>query len=330
MIGFDAILVTNPNPKLPLSQKQIPILIDSDGGVDDALALAFASFLGDVVVPQITAVFGNVPMQQAARNLAAVRALSGFSEPAVAQGAAVAVDGTDKNATHVHGDDGLSGATQFVKDDMVPHFAEESAEEQLLRYVSDESEGRAILGIGPATNIGKALVKCRSEDLRKVQVTLMTGAYWVPGNITLHAEFNAHCDPEALQMVLESGCNPVLIGLDVTSQVILPREFLSKLESADSGSLHHVLKVALEGYMGFYREWADIEGCYPHDAIALASIVWPEIFEFEEECVALVLEGEERGKTVLDDRGFPARIATRVDEAAFLAKLESNLVENQY
>ncbi len=281
------------------------IWIDSDGGVDDALAVAMAAGLDGVEVAGISAVFGNVALDRACGALGLLAALAGLRVPVVA-GAAAARDGRAPDATEVHGADGLWGAT-----------AEHAIPDVSLRGVGPVAaflgEEGALLGIGPATNIAAAL---ETADERRASIALMTGAYRTPGNVTPNAEFNAHCDALALAKVVEAGVKPILVGLDVCEKVALTPDDLAFFDAHADSALGRLLRQALAGYIGYYRD-KGAAGSPPHDAIALAAVAAPALFTFEEAHVEIATEGAERGATRLGSGPATAVIAVDIDAAAF-------------
>jgi len=298
------------------------IWIDSDGGVDDVLALAMALGLPNVRVIGASAVFGNVTVDRAASNLGSLIAASNAKIPVI-RGADAALDGRRYLAEHVHGEDGLWGATGFFP--AGDCFVANATPTQAIPVNQMESQANDIglLGIGPATNLSLALQHTRLSS--NTRIVLMAGAFRVAGNITPSAEFNAYADPGALADVLHSGINPTVVGLDVCTKVMLPRSFLAKLDDYRSSSAASGLKRALSGYMDFYQQAVGIDGCYPHDAVALAVLVNRELFEFEQARIKVHSDNDKRGMTEISQDGEPAEIATDIDKTKFFNMLDAGL-----
>lgn len=283
------------------------VWIDSDGGVDDALALAMAAGRPDIEIAGSSAVFGNVSRAQAAANLKILTRLAGVAS-GVASGAAAAIDGFVTQAEAVHGADGLWGGA-------APFTAEASESDAPMALGSFLAADGGVLGIGPATNIALALARDAAPTAKLV---LMTGAYRQPGNITPHAEFNAYCDPEALARILASGAQPTLIGLDVCEKVWLAAADLAFFDGYPSSGLARLLRTALEGYIAVYAG-RNAPGAHPHDAIALAALVAPELFTFEDVRVEVEAGADARGETRLASGSANARIAADIDADSFRA-----------
>jgi len=202
-------------------------MVDSDGGVDDALAIAMAAGSKTVALTGCSAVFGNVNAQQAASNLGQI--LQGADQDiTVSIGAEYALDGSQRTAEHAHGADGLWGASAHFSQYRAP-LAMPSAMEALRTYILNCGENDVVLGIGPATNLARTLKDIAPVRTPLPKIVMMSGAYHVPGNITSFAEFNAFADPLALNTVLQSGFRPVLVGLDVCTKVTLHRGDLNVL-----------------------------------------------------------------------------------------------------
>lgn len=296
------------------------IWIDSDGGVDDALAIVMAAGIDQIEIAGCSAVYGNVPLERAAENIRLLLHAISVAVP-VQRGARAALDGASVKADHVHGDDGLWGASQILE--AAPQALE--AGTRLTDFLSHAEDGTCVLGIGPATNIALAFRSGQLTGSEACPVILMTGAFEVPGNITPHAEFNTFSDPQALSDLLQRGARPVLIGLDVCTKVLLGPQDLSFFDGYPRSALAAALKQALSGYIDFYRRAAGVEGCFPHDAIALAAISHPQLFSFEEACVTVSEAPQTRGATRLTP-GMPnAIVAKDVDVRAFRDLLFSSL-----
>jgi purine nucleosidase len=269
------------------------LLIDSDGGVDDALAIALAAQWverGDII---LTSVFGNVPVAQATHNLSLIASRVGLTGAIVWQGAAKALDGFTTDATHVHGSDGLGGVTAGMPARQI-HAA--PLETLLVRLrVLPMARTFRLLGIGPATNIPgliEAIGLAEIED-----VTLMAGSVFDTGNITQSAEFNLYCDPVAFNDVIASGARITIVPLDLCRKVVFERRNLANLKKI--GPVSDILIPAHEFYMSRYIGWDGIDGCFPHDSIALMVSLFPDRFVAVGVDVEAVTDQELRGKLIV-------------------------------
>jgi inosine-uridine nucleoside N-ribohydrolase len=266
------------------------IWIDTDGGVDDALAIAAATRMvaaGDLVC---STVFGNVSARQAACNVQKLLRLLEVSAP-VLVGAERASDGFVQYATDVHGADGLGNNVGAVAADM--SFAPLARElPGISQRLKGESDPIRILGLGPATNV-PAIAKAVGPE-RIGGITLMTGVIFDRGNITEHAEFNLYNDPAALLQTLDLGLPVTIVPLDICRKIIFNRADLQGL--AAFGAAQEMLTRAHQFYMAGYRETEGVDGCFPHETVALLSMIYPSRFEFCNIPFDLEVTGERRGK----------------------------------
>ncbi|ESR26483.1 nucleoside hydrolase [Lutibaculum baratangense] len=287
------------------SEKKPPLLIiDSDGGVDDMLALTMAASLCRDRLAALTAVFGNVGVAQAASNIAYSLRLAGISPlPPIALGAASGSCGFSRGAQDVHGEDGLGGARRVFAGEDPPEFPTLDTVVERLLPMHGRHARFEILAIGPASNAPR-LVELLGPS-RIVRIVTMGGSLLDRGNITEVAEFNAHADPEALRSVLAGTVPVTLVPLDICRKVVLSRAAIEALPPGPDGRLEP-LKAALRAYAAGYRRWEGIEGCFPHDAIALLVLLRPDRFHIVRCDVDVDLTPERYGMTRamrMDDGG---------------------------
>lgn len=263
--------------------------IDTDAGVDDALALLLAERLAPTRCHAISTVFGNVPLRSATRNVDLLNRLLGRADIPLYEGADTASDGFSRAAFDVHGDDGLGGATGA--------FAAAKPTPLPIEDVQPGPDGAAtiILGLGPATNVPRLIAGYGRE--RIARIVLMSGVFFDTGNITPEAEFNAHCDPGALDDVLASGLPVTLVPLDVCAKVQLSRSVVRSWLERDPSPAVSLIVEAHMHYMDYYHDWEGIDGCYPHDVIALLAALEPGRFHRLRGSVDVVREGSRRGRT---------------------------------
>jgi purine nucleosidase len=164
-----------------------------------------------------------------------------------------------------------------------------------------------LVAVGPVTNVARA-AEVDSDSLRLLrEIVCMGGAFRCPGNITPVAEFNIHVDPEAAQTVLNAGVPLRFVPLDVTERVLIYPEDLdtpvSGRPSAHTRSSTTFWRDLLQHTFEFYVERIGYAGCHLHDPLAIAAVVWPELFSFREAFVEVETAGEvTRGMTVADLR----------------------------
>ena len=249
--------------------------IDTDMGVDDGLALLLASrLLGTAVT--LSTVFGNVPVEVATKNALIFRALLGRTACwRILAGAACAQDGFARNARHVHGEDGMGGATDGLDSALLGASAADSCA-YLVEAPPPAVSQVVLIGLGPATNLPRLVSWYGRATVGRI--VLMSGAYFDVGNITPAAEFNAHCDPDALRETLMLGIPTIIVPLDLCRKVQLTRAAIQEYGRVCRNPRGQLIAESHMKYMDFYKNAEGIDGCNPHDAIAILAAVAPERF----------------------------------------------------
>lgn len=275
------------------------VIIDTDPGVDDTMAIMLALASPELRVEGLTIVFGNVGVEQCARNALAILEVAGRADIPVAVGAGKPlVRPYHGHGSLVHGRDGL-GETGFAGTRPIP---DRRAVDFLLSRISEEPGELTIVALGPLTNLALA-VSVEPRLSRWVrEVIIMGGAVATRGNATPVAEANIHNDPEAARIVFHAGWPVTLVGLDVTHQVMMSPAYLERLTAARSPVTNLIAKITpfyLEGYL----RRVGLEGFYVHDPTAMAMAIRPALFEAREVYVDVVTESERAlGQTIADFR----------------------------
>jgi len=196
----------------------IPTVIDTDPGIDDALALLLAWGSPELDVLALTVVAGNGPLADTARNAARLVAVRRPARlPQIVLGAAAPLRRALVTATpDEHGGDGLGDAVDWPPVTGPP--ASPSAAETLVALARAHAERLTLIALGPLTNLALAL-RLDADALRRIgRVVMMGGAVDVPGNTATDAEFNIYVDPEAAREVFDAGLRVDLVPLDATRQ----------------------------------------------------------------------------------------------------------------
>lgn len=292
------------------------MIIDTDPGVDDALAILYAAAHPGIELLGLTSVFGNVTVQQATRNALHLVERAGLDIP-VAEGAARPLVLAPFEPAHiVHGAEGFGDLPAPVPRG---RKLDESAAEFLVRMAAEHSGELVLCPIGPITNIAEAIALDPAFAGNVKQLVFMGGTLEARGNVSPVAEANTWHDPHALDIVLASGIPCVMVGLDVTMQVLLEA---ADFEAIGQGNTAHgaFLQEMSHFYLSFYRQKGEA-GCGLHDPLTVMACVMPELLHYEDTPLEVVLEGEEIGRTrrSTEDRQ-PARVALDCDPAEVKAR----------
>jgi uridine nucleosidase len=264
------------------------VIIDTDPGIDDAIAILMA--LAELDVIGLTTVFGNCTVDVTTRNALALLELAGHDLP-VAMGAAAPVATEYLGAIpHIHGEDGLGDSGLLVEPAGRPLGG--SAAEFLCRH----APGATILALGPLTNLALALRLRPDLDTLVRQVVVMGGNALVPGNATPAAEANILNDPEAADVVFGARWPVTMVGLDVTEKVVMSGARIDAITGRDTPS-SRLLKGAIPLYRRFLERVSGIDGVYLHDPSAAAYLFDPTLFRTERWPVRVETQGFSRGKT---------------------------------
>jgi purine nucleosidase/pyrimidine-specific ribonucleoside hydrolase len=288
------------------------VLIDTDPGVDDALALLQAWGTPALSVETITTVAGNVPVAAATLNVFRLLALRDpRPAPVVAQGAAVPLGRPLRTATHYHGADGLGDLDDWPA--VQPTPASTGAVEQIVAAARRHGRALTLIALGPMTNVALA-VAVDAAAMRGIgRVVAMGGAVDVPGNVTVDAEFNLHVDPAAAGAVVEAGLALELVPLDATRQAVLPRDALQvALDAAPGPVSERVRRFTARSFAA--DESRGTPGMTLHDPLAVGLAADPSLATWEAARLRIGADGQTRRAP-----GPPnVRIARTIDAARFL------------
>ena len=329
-----------PDERAVPGARPIRVAIDTDPGIDDALALMLALRSPELSVELITTVAGNVPVRQGTDNARRLLTLiAPETMPVLAMGASTPLKRRLHTARNVHGSDGLGGMSRLRAPSGAPRFpiaapkAERDAAGRLVELARRRGRALTVVALGPLTNIATALRRDPDAMRRIRRLVIMGGVVRGPGNVTPCAEFNIFVDPDAAQEVIASDIPITLVPLDATRQVRLTREFLRRRLGTSRGpwamALRALTRDALSGGAGR-------EGLPMHDPLAVASTILPGLLCTE----SLPMQVETRGTATLGmtaaDLRKPVRaepgwhrvdVATGVDARAALDLLAERVLE---
>jgi inosine-uridine nucleoside N-ribohydrolase len=273
------------------------IIIDTDPGIDDALALILSLNSPEIEIQAVTTVCGNVPVQLATKNVFSLLSFMNIkTPPKIASGSKQPLKEAPAYAHHVHGSDGLGGLNIF-KDLNTPHIDTLPEATGLISEIVSRHPGEVTLVmLGPLTNLALLLQNDEAAAKKIKEVIIMGGAVFVPGNITPHAEFNIYHDPHAAKAVLGSGLNITLVGLDVTTKCTLERKDLY-IREIPKTRLNLFTSLMLGKYLDFYKEKRGIPFCHLHDPLAAAIAIKPKLVTTKLMNIDVSLDKETKGKT---------------------------------
>ena len=290
-----------------------PTVIDTDPGIDDALALLLAWGSPELAVEALTTVAGNVPVELGSINAWRLCELRRpVPRPILAEGAKAPLRRPLRTAMDHHGGDGLGDAPGWPP--APPRPAPASAVDVLIELARRHRDRLVVIAIGPLTNLAHVLTR-DATALRGVrEIIAMGGAVDVRGNVTPDAEFNMYVDPDAARVVFEAGLPLTLVPLDATRQAVLTRAELDAAFMRCPGPIAERVR-AFAAY-GF-RELGDdvVPGITLHDPLAVGVAIDPSFVVCETMRLTVGPEGETRRAA-----GAPnCRVALRVDRARFVA-----------
>ena len=272
-----------------------PLIMDVDTGVDDALALLLALASPEVELVGVCTVAGNVPLERTTDNTLRLLQWAGRADIPVYVGAERPLVRDSVAADDVHGATGL-GAAQLPEARTSPAG---DGVEFLLSTLQARPGEVTLVATGPLTNLARAEARVPNVLRQARQVVVMGGAVGVPGNITPTAEFNFYADPHAVRQVLASEAELVLVGLDITEQVVLEQDVLQTCE----GVCAAFCRAACAPVMALGTELYGLTGMHLHDPVALGAALWPQLFHTQRLWVDVETTGElTAGQVVVDQR----------------------------
>ncbi len=293
-----------------------PVLLDVDAGVDDTLAIAFALLSPQLDVKGISTVAGNVPVKSCTRNvLLTLEILApmlhsfsperGRTSPPVVEGASKPLREKLFTAKEVHGEDGVGNASKFYPRPLQKPLSISAAD--FIIQTAQKNPQVTIIATGPLTNIALAIRKNKSAMKRVREISMMGGAFGGLHNTGPAAEFNFYVDPDAADVVMQSGIPVRLHPLNVTEQcIVTPHD----LQAVRNRMLQEYLLSVTKFYFQFHRRTEKFLGGYLHDPLAVAAVINPSLFVYESGYAHVEFAGKyTRGMSVFFPKLNPAKEA---------------------
>ncbi|WP_176562840.1 nucleoside hydrolase [Paracoccus liaowanqingii] len=279
------------------------VIFDTDPGVDDALALYYLIRHPQIDLVGVTTVFGNAPVALTTRNARFLLGAWGHGAPVHAGAAGPLTPDMPEDAfpTHIHGENGLGDHPV----DLAPTEDPDTAAQFLVDQIRAHPGQIRILAVGRMTNLARALQIAPEIAGLVRDVTLMGGAFRVPGNITPAGEANIWGDPLAADIVFGASWPVVAVPLDLTTRTFMDRPLLDDLGRRGGPGMQLVTALS-QGYVRFYQA-AGYDGMLVHDATAAVFLTDPDLFTLTKGEVRVLSEGIALGLTLMnpEDRQGP-------------------------
>ncbi|TFD63590.1 nucleoside hydrolase [Cryobacterium ruanii] len=278
----------------------IPVILDVDTGVDDAMAILFALAHPGINVLGISCVAGNASLERVVDNTLRILDVADAPPIPVAAGARRPLLEPARSAAHVHGKSGL-GTLKLPPTDRQAEAI--SSIDLMHRLIQASPHPVTLVGLAPQTNLA-LLLRQYPDSVNNIQRIVFMGGSTTVGNATAVAEFNVWHDPEAAAIVLDSGVPTFMYGLDVFNQVAIPEQVANALVQSDSNVAHvigRLLSNRIALGAGRNAEYTGLIG----DAGALCALVDPDALQTAMLPLRVQLSGYGRGQTLVDKRTHP-------------------------
>ncbi|BCP51424.1 ribosylpyrimidine nucleosidase [Kaistia sp. 32K] len=302
------------------------MILDVDTGVDDAMAIFYAVRRPGIKLEALTTTFGNTDTVIATENTLKILELLGRPEIPVAQGVARSLIRPYKRmADHIHGSNAL-GDVELPKPKI--KAVDEHAIDLMIRIIKENPGEITLCPVGPITNVALAITKAPEIAKLAKEIVVMGSTILHPGihgPIAPMVDANFANDPEAAHIVLQSGANVTLVGMDVTMTTLLSTDMMAEISREGDHAAQTLMQIT-QFYVDAYKTmYPGIQGCGLHDPLAVAVAEDPTLVGLERMYVDVELHGElTRGQTVADRRrtAIPfhnANVAMTVDRPRFEA-----------
>lgn len=274
----------------------IPVIIDCDPGHDDVFAIWLAAAHPNIDLRAVTAVAGNGRLEHTTVNAQIALTVAGVTNVPVAAGAAEPISETLRPAEWIHGANALGGPV--LPEPTVP-LDERSAIELMKDVIENSDEPITIVATGPLTNVA-ILARDHAETMAKVASVVWMGGSTTRGNVAPYAEFNAWTDPEAIAIVVESGVDFTMVGLNITHQALITKDVRSRIGAIQTRTAQFGLEL-LEFFCSTYEVAEKMPEGPLHDPITIAMLADPTIATTQRTHLDVELKGEfTRGATCAD------------------------------
>lgn len=273
------------------------IILDTDPGIDDAMAILFAEASPEIELVGLTCVFGNADIDTSTRNALYLKERFGF-QCDVAKGASQPIERPPVGASvAVHGENGFGDVAitePTISTDPRP------AHQYIIDSVKAAPGEITLVAVGPLTNLALALQQAPEITALVKEVVIMGGAFGThdhTGNVTPFAEANVHDDPHAADIVFTAEWPVTVIGLDVTHEAFFSNDYIDTLRDT-CGEVGEFIWNISRFYLDFYKARMGVDGCFVHDPSAIAYVIDPGLFDVRKGPIRVVCDGSAEGLTL--------------------------------
>ncbi|CZF83274.1 Pyrimidine-specific ribonucleoside hydrolase RihB [Grimontia celer] len=304
------------------------IILDTDPGIDDAMAILFAEASPAIELVGLTTIYGNADIDTSTRNALYLKQRFGF-QCDVAKGATQPLKREPVGASvAVHGENGFGDVPiepPTISADSRP------AHQYIIEMLKASPGEITLVAVGPLTNLALALEQAPEITKLVKEVVIMGGAFGThehTGNVTPFAEANVHDDPHAADIVFTADWPVTVVGLDVTHEAFFSTDYIDTLRDT-CGEVGEFMWDISRFYLDFYKTRMGVDGCFVHDPSAIAYVIDPDLFEVRKGPIRVVCEGPAEGLTLqkYKDTGHktdewanypPQNVAVSVNDQALL------------
>lgn len=295
-----------------MKQKKIALILDTDPGCDDVVAIMLAAKYPLFDLKAITVVAGNQTLDKTARNALKVCSFLGVNNVPVAAGMSQPIIRKQVVAGQIHGESGIG---DFDFDELAIQLDPRHAVNLIIETFLNSDGDITFVALGPLTNLAMAM-RLEPKIIPKIKKIVLIGGSYQLGNITPAAEFNIYADPEAAHIVLTCGRPIVMIGLSITEKVFATKKVMDKM-----ASIHNKAAALFTNVVSFYtasnKQFYNYEVSPVYDPAAIVYLINPAIFTIKSMNVEIELKSEQSyGRTHCDYYGItnkPANVEVVVD-----------------
>ena len=312
------------------SMNRRKVIIDTDGGIDDAVAILEALREPTLDILGITTLYSNTTLEHATDNALRLLKLAGRDHDIpVAAGESMPLSGIPKAPSSlVHGENGL-GNVELPESDV--EAIDMHAVDFIISKANEFPGEITVVTLGPLTNIARALERCPELPKLLDRLIVMGGAVGSPGNVSACSEANIHADSLSARIVFNAGFNLYMVGLNVTTKVHITGamlDYIGRHQSCETLPYYNLISRMLPFYFDFYRRMEDLfDMCPVHDPLAMMVAIDPSVCSFRELPVSVIVSDDiTNGMTLADLRHHPSEthrvnVAVDVDSEKAIGKL---------